>query len=42
MHARAMVFDKEQSEINMLKLDPSKFGSTFFIIKKKHGARIIF
>ena len=36
-----MVLDKVQSEINMVKRDPSKFGSTFFIIQKKPGARII-
>ena len=27
--------EKEQSEINMVKRDPSKFSSTFFIIQKK-------
>ena len=36
-----MVLDKVQSEINMVKRDPSKFGSTFFIIQKKPDARII-
>ena len=30
-----MALDKEQSEINMVKRDPSKFSSTFFLIQKK-------
>jgi SAM-dependent methyltransferase len=29
-----MALDKVQSEINMVKLDPSKFDSTYFIIQK--------
>jgi len=33
--------EKEQSEINMVKRDPSKFSSTFFIIQKKPCARIV-
>ena len=34
-----MALDKEQSEINMVKRNPSKFSSTFFIIQKKPYAR---
>ena len=30
-----IALEKEQSEINMVKRDPSKFSSTFFIIQKK-------
>ena len=33
------VLDKEQSEIDMVKRDPTKFGSTFLIMQKKSGAR---
>ena len=29
-------FEKEQSEINMVKRDPSRFNSTFFIMQKKN------
>jgi len=36
-----MALEKEQSEINMVKRDPSKFSSTFFIIQKKPCARIV-
>jgi len=34
-----LALGKEQSEINMVKRDPSKFSSTFFIIQKKPYAR---
>lgn len=32
-----MLLEKEQLEINMVKRDPSKFDSTFFIIRKIRG-----
>lgn len=32
-----MVLEKEQLEINMVKRDPSKFDSTFFILRKIRG-----
>ncbi len=34
-----MALEKEQSEIDMVKRDPSRFNSTFFIIQKKPCAR---
>jgi hypothetical protein len=40
MHARAMIFDKEQSEINMVKRDPSTFGST--LLFKRNLARALY
>jgi len=34
-----LALEKEQSEIDIVKRDPSKFSSTFFIIRKKTCAR---